>query len=128
MWILMPLILGGILLVSLILGSLGILCTHDRRDWVPGLLFGLPTIVVSLLFLNLVLEIKILWAGIFAFPSLIIGALVVWRGFRTGQKPRDYVSALFICVSILLMGFVLVKYPDITRMIFSPFLPGAPML
>ena len=49
MWILTPYILGGILLFAFVLGILGVLCTHDKRDLVPGLLFGLPVIVVSLL-------------------------------------------------------------------------------
>src|SRR2546423_14596251 len=90
------LILGGILLLAFILGSVGVLCTHDRSDFVPGLLFGLPVIAVSLLIFILSVEVEIIWAGIFAVPSLIIGSLVVWRGFRTRQKRRDYLSAVFV--------------------------------
>jgi hypothetical protein len=128
MWIFTPFILGGILLLAFILGSVGVLCTHDRRDLVPGLLFGLPVVVVSLLIFVLFVEVEIIWAGIFAVPSLVIGSLVVWRGFRTGQKRSDYFSAVLVCVSIFLLGFVLVKYPDITRMIFSHIFPTAPIL
>jgi hypothetical protein len=128
MWIFTPFILGGILLLAFILGSVGVLCTHDRRDLVPGLLFGLPVIVVSLLIYVLFVEVEIIWAGIFAVPSLIVGSLVVWRGFRTGQKRSDYFSAMLVCGGIFLLGFVLVEYPDITRMIFSHIFPAAPIL
>ena len=127
MWILTPYILGGILLFAFVLGILGVLCTHDKRDLVPGLLFGLPVIVVSLLIFVLFVEADIIWAGIFAVPPLIIGSLVVWRGFRTGKKRSDYFSAMLVCGGIFLMGFVLIKYPHITRMIFSHILPGAPI-
>ncbi len=128
MWIFTPFILGGILFVAFILGSLGVLCTHDRRDLFPGLLFGLPTIVASLLIFVLFTEAEIVWAGIFAVPSMIIGSLVLWRGVRTGQKRIDYFTAMLVCGGIFLMSFVLVKYPDITRMIFSHILPAAPIL
>jgi hypothetical protein len=128
MWIFTPFILGGMLLFAFILGSVGVLCTHDRRDFVPGLLFGLPAIVLSLSIFVLFMEVDIIWAGFFAIPSMVIGSLVVWRGFRTGHKWSDYFSAILVCGGIFLMGFVLVKYSDITRTIFSHILPAAPKL
>lgn len=128
MYIFAPFILGGILLVALISGSMGVLCSHDRRDVVPGLLFGLPAIVASLLVFAWFVEVENTRSCIFAAPSLIIGSLAVWRGLRTGQKRYDYFSAMLVCAGIFLTGLVLVKYPDITSMIFSPILPGAPVL
>ncbi|HXC99368.1 MAG TPA: hypothetical protein VN048_08505, partial [Verrucomicrobiae bacterium] len=116
------------LLVALILGGVGVLCTHDRRDVVPGLLFGLPAIIISLMVIVLFVDEELIWVGIFALPSLIMGALVVWRGIRTGQKRSDYFCAMLVCIGIFLMGFVLVKHPDITRMIFSHILPAASIL
>jgi hypothetical protein len=134
MWIFTPFILGGILLLTFILGSIGVLCTHDRRDLVPGLLFGLPTVFVSLLFyvrsIGVAEDFDAVGYlfGIFTFPSLIMGSLVIWRGFRTGQKRRDYFSALLVCASIYLIGFVLVQYPEISDVIFSHIIPAAPFL
>ena len=128
MWIFAPFIFAGILVVAFILGCLGVLCTHDRRDLVPGFLFGLPTIFASLLILILFVEAQIIWVAIFAVPSLLIGSLVVWRGIRTGQKRSDYFSAVLVCVGVSLMGCILVKYPDISSRIFSHILPAAPIL
>ena len=41
-------ILGAILLVAFAFGAIGILCTENGRDWVSGLLFGVPAIILSL--------------------------------------------------------------------------------
>jgi len=121
-------ILGSILLVALILGSMGVLCTRDRHALVSGLLFGLPAVLLSLLVCVFFIEVRLFWAGIFTAPPLIIGALVIWRGWRTGQRRRDYVSAALVCVAIFLMGFALIRYPEITDAVFSRLLPPAPML
>ena len=128
MWFSVPFILGGILFAAFISGSVGVLCTHDRRDLIPSLFFGLPAIVASLLVFALFVEEQLIWACFFTTPSLIAGLLVVWRGLRTGQKRSDYFSAVLLCACIFLMGFVLVKYPDITRAIFSHILPASPAL
>jgi hypothetical protein len=128
MWIFTASILGGILLVALILGSLGVLCTREGYDLVPGLLFGLPAVLLSLLVCVFFIEVRLFWAGIFTAPPLIIGALVIWRGFRTGQRRGDYLSAGLVCVGIFLMGFALIRCPEITDAIFSRLLPPAPIL
>lgn len=128
MWIFTPFILAGILFLAVILGSMGVLCTDGGPGLVPSLLFGLPVVVVSLLIFVLFVEMKVIWAGVFAVPSLIIGSFVVWRGFRTGQKRRDYLSAIFVCGGVFLLGLILIQIPDITRVIFSGVLPPAPIL
>jgi hypothetical protein len=128
MWVLTASILGGILLVAFILGILGLLCTRDRQTLVPGLLFGLPAVLLSLLVCVFFIQVGLFGAGIITAPSLIIGSLVIWRGFRTGRRRRDYVSAALVCVGIFLMGFTLIRYPEITVAIFSRLLPPAPML
>ena len=128
MWIFTPFILGGVILLAYVLGSMGLLCTRDRRDWAPGLLFGLPVIVASLLIFDLFVQVELFWAGIFTVPSLIIGSLVVWRGFRTGKKRRDCISAVFVCGGICFGGAFLIQHPEITRVIFSRILPAAPIL
>ena len=114
--------------MALVLGSVGVICTHDRRDLVPGLLFGLPTVLSSLLVYVFFIEVELFWIGIFALPSLIIGSLVIWRGFRTGQKRRDYFSALLVCACVYLVGFVLVQCPEFMRVIFFHVMPSAPIL
>ena len=128
MWMFTAFILGGILLVALILGSLGVLCTRNGHDFVPGLLFGLPAVLLSLLVCVFFIQVELPGAGIFAAPPLIIGSLVIWRGCRTGQMRGDYVSAALVCVGIFLMVFTLIRYPEVTGAIFSRLLPPAPIL
>jgi hypothetical protein len=128
MLILLALSLGGILLVANVLGALGLLCTRDRHALFPGLLFGLPTIVLSLVIYTFFVGADVVWLGAFSAPSLIIGSLVVWRGLRNGKKPRDYLSALAVCAGVGLMGFLLLRYPEISRTVLSYVLPASPML
>lgn len=128
MWVFTAFILAGILLVALILGSLGLLCTRDRHALVPGLLFGVPAVLLSLLVCVFFIQEGLFGAGIITAPSLIIGSLVIWRGSRTGRRRRDYVSAALVCVAIFLTAFTLIRYPELTGAIFSRLLPPAPIL
>jgi hypothetical protein len=119
-------IFGAMLLMAFISGVIGILCTRSIRDLFPGLLFGLPAILLSMLVFIFFIGAQS-WVGIVAVPTLMIGMIVVWRGLRTGQKQRDRISGVLVCVGVVLVGIILLKYPDIPA-IFFKFLPGIPIL
>ena len=128
MQILPMFILGGALLLALVLGSVGLMCVHSRNDLVPAVLYGLPSVLLSLLIYVLLIEVELFWAGAFAVPSLVVGSLVLWRGQRQGQSGKDILSAMLVCAGIGLLGFILVQFPGITRVVLLHLLPPAPIL
>jgi hypothetical protein len=117
-------IIGGILLIAFIIGAIGSLCTHSRRDLVPGLLFGLPTVLLSLPVLVFCAQSWALVFSAFAVLPLSLGLLDICRALHTGDKRGDLVSGAIICGGLFLFGFVLYKYPEVTQMMFSHILPA----
>jgi len=127
-------ILGGILLLAFVLGAVGILCTKSRRDLVPGLLFGLPAVILSMpvfVFCMRSIELGFLslsLLGVVAILPLYIGSLVLCRGLKTGKKARDTISGMLVCISIVVFGFLLSEHHDLTDMIFVHLLPMSSIL
>lgn len=122
-------ILGGILLVALILACIGFMCTQNIRDFVPGLIFGVSAVVLSLpitVFCVSFVKIEILSLiplGVISVIPLYLGLSVICRGFKTGKKWTDLSSCSLVCVGFLGVGFLLSEYPVITDLIFIRLLP-----
>ncbi|HEY1661327.1 MAG TPA: hypothetical protein VGI03_02820 [Verrucomicrobiae bacterium] len=117
--IILPIVLGVCLLLACISGAIGFLCTQSARGLFPGLLFGLPAVVLSLAVFILGIEsieedlFPLFIISLISIPPLYLGSLVLCRGFQTGNKLRDFTSGMFVCVSIFLCGFLLSKHPDL---------------
>lgn len=127
-------ILGGVLFLAFILGIIGLLCTKSRRDLIPGLIFGLPAVILSLLIFILCMRsielefVPLFLFGLVAVPPLYLGALVLCRGFQTGKKATDTISGMLVCVSVFVFGFVLSEHHDIADFIFAHLLPMSSIL
>jgi hypothetical protein len=128
MWPITSLIFANILLAASVMACIGILCTQNRRDLVPGLLFGSLAILPSLLIYVFFIEVGVFGLSLLSVPPLLIGSLVIWRGFRTGRKGRDILSAVLVYACVYSAGIVLILFPTITRMLFSKLLPPTPIL
>ncbi|HEX3798821.1 MAG TPA: hypothetical protein VH413_08980 [Verrucomicrobiae bacterium] len=109
------------LLAILTFGLMRLLCTRGPGNIIPGLLFGLPTIYLCFSYLTFWMVTDGYAVGSLAIPLLIIGGLVVWRGFRTGRKRRDIFSAVVIFGCLIAGSFVAIECPEIARTMFLPF-------
>ncbi len=121
-------VLGSFLLAAFITGLFGILCTQSRRDLIPGLCFGLPAVILSLLVFTFCVSSHLFAFSGFAVPSLVIGLAAIWRGLRTGDKLKDRRTAGFVFASFILTVTILVACPAIANSLFTRFLPGSPIL
>ena len=119
-------ILGAILLVAFILGAIGFLCTTNARGLLPGLLFGLPAVALSLPILVFCAGSGLLWLilfGGFATPPLFLGSSVICRDIQTGKKWPDFASGMLVCIGIFLIGFLLSEHRYVIDTIFFHLLP-----
>lgn len=116
-------ILGGILLLALIVAAVGLHCCGKRHGLVSSVAFGLPAVVLSLPILLFCAEVRLVSLSVFAAIPLFLGLLDIWRGIRTGEKFRDLVLGLLVCVTFSAFGFLLYDHPESTRWILSHILP-----
>lgn len=113
----------GILLVASAMAAIGFHCTRGGRAVVPGLVFGLPAVILSLPVLYFCAETLFVFFSASATVPLVVGLLDIYRGIQSGQKRRDLLAGALVCVGFLVCAVMLYEHPEVTRWVFSDILP-----